>query len=101
MGKRGEVSVKCGARLGRSISVNGPRARSATRWAGSRGPRRDPRDRVDDTGSRSRVIELLDPSDDDGGVERVRYDATINSASRIREHVLQRARWGRTCPFSK
>lgn len=68
----------------RSVSVNGPRASSATRWAGAQGSNRDRRDRVGlyQNAIRRNRAPGVEESDDEG-VERAIGAHPISSASRV------------------
>ena len=83
------------------MSVNGPRAPSATRWAGAQGPNRDRRDRVGlyQIAIRRNRAPGVEESDDEG-VERAIGAHPISSASRVSYSHQAESEVGRTCPFS-
>lgn len=79
----------------RSMSVNGPRAPSATRWAGAQGPNRDRRDRVGlyQIAIRRNRAPGVEESDDEG-VERAIGAHSIFLRVPGLLAITQKARWG-------
>ena len=79
----------------RSMSVNGPRAPSASRWAGAQGPNRDRRDRVGlyQIAIRRNRAPGVEESDDEG-VERAIGAHSIFLRVPGLLAIMQKARWG-------
>ena len=83
------------------MSVNAPRAPSATRWAGAQGPNRDRRDRVGlyQIAIRRNRAPGVEESDDEGVERAIGAARNIPPRPGSLGHRAE-SEVGRTCPFS-